>query len=156
MSKMLWWTESVGRVFSYLQQDSTSSWQQWSDCLTPQWITLHPYQTPQILAWAEMLANSWVVLHIHSLWCRGCDGLRVLTGWSQTYNKPLPTLGKYGLPSFNLNGSLSTPIRLLRFLLELKCWPIPVWFYLLIGLVRHSELILTYTKSAITTSKICF
>ena len=59
-----------------------------------------------------------------------CDGLKVLAGCSHTYNKTLLALGNNGQPSFHLNGSLSTPIRPLRFWLELNCLTIPEWFYI--------------------------
>ena len=45
MPQVLLWSESVGRVFPYLQQESTSSGQQWSAFLQPQWISLDPYLT---------------------------------------------------------------------------------------------------------------
>ena len=61
---------------------------------------------------------------------RCCDGLRVLVRWSNLYDKTLRALINSGMSFFHLNGSLSTPnIRPLRFWLELKCLPIPVWFY---------------------------
>ena len=63
------------------------------------------------------------------VWHRCCDGLRVLAGCSQTYNKTLPVLGNNGLPFSHLNGSFPT-IRPLSFWLELKCLIIPEWFYI--------------------------
>ena len=36
------------------------------------------------------------------------------------------------LPSTSMDNSF-TPIRSLRFWLELKCWPIPEWFYIYTG-----------------------
>ena len=67
--------------------------------------------------------------------CHKCsDGLRALTGYSNTYNKTLSVLGNNVPPSFHLNGSLSTPIRPLRFWLKLKCLQrFPEWFYIRTG-----------------------
>ena len=64
---------------------------------------------------------------------RCCDGLRGLAGCSHTYIRTLPDLHNNGLPSFHLNGSLSTPIRTLRFWLGLKCLPIHERFHIHTG-----------------------
>ena len=63
------------------------------------------------------------------LYQRCCDGLGVLSGCSNSYNKPLPSLVKNGHPRFHLNWLLYMPLeRTSTTWLVLKCWQIREWF----------------------------
>ena len=128
MPKVLWWTESVSRVFPYLQIESSSSGHQWTAFLPPQRITL-PLSDPSDFGLSWNACELFMIL-LHT------QVMPQMLWWTESVGRVFSYPQQDSTSSGHQWSAILPPQQItlppishLRLLLELKCLPIPLWFY---------------------------